>query len=201
MKIRQTALAALIGGACALASDASAAYPVPPLPVAPASPVVQDTTKDKSKNKTVEERLDAIEKKLDRFTELLDGRRDSDGYPIMSDPGLVADLKEIKNNVAKLRLDVDSLQPKSRSFSPAAPGTATPGAASQAMGTVKIINDYPVEITMMVNNGTYRVAPKAELTVHVPVGEFTYQLLNSGASLTPTRAVITEKEPVRLRVR
>jgi hypothetical protein len=201
MKFRQTALAALIGGACALASDASAAYPVPPLSVAPTSPVVQDTTKDKTKNKTVEDRLEAIEKKLDRFTELLDGRRDSDGYPLSSDPGLVADLKKLKDDVAKLRQDLDGVQKKSTSLSPGTPGAGTPGAATPAMGTVKIINDYPVEITMMVNNGTYRVAPKAELTVHVPVGEFSYQLLNSGASLTPTRAVITEKEPIRLRVR
>ena len=193
MKLRQTALAALIGGACALASEASAAYPIPPLAVAPTSPVVQDKTKDK----TVEQRLEDIEKKIAEFGEILKGRRDSEGFPIESDPGLVAELKNLQNEVARLNTQIEAMK-TTTAQRPATPGAGT---AQPTMGTVLIINEYPVEITMMINNRTYRVAPRTELKVPVPVGEFTYQLLNSGTSLTPTRAVVTEKDVIKLRVK
>ncbi len=46
-------------------------------------------------------------------------------------------------------------------------------------GTVKIINEYPVEIPIIVNTTSYRVAPNKVLDVEVPAGDFSYQLITT----------------------
>jgi hypothetical protein len=52
-----------------------------------------------------------------------------------------------------------------------------------------------------VNSTSFTVAPGTKLDIPVPVGEFTYQLLNAGANLTPTRSPVKEKEVVTLRIK
>jgi hypothetical protein len=66
---------------------------------------------------------------------------------------------------------------------------------------VKIINEYPVEIAMVINGASpsYRVAPGTTLDVEVPAGDFTYQLLQSGAPAT--KSTIKDKETVKLRIK
>jgi Skp family chaperone for outer membrane proteins len=192
MNLKQTALATAIGGALAFAPATSpAAFPVPPLAVPPTSPVVQDANKDK----TVEQRLEDIEKKIDEFTELLRGRKDSQGFPLESDPGLVTEMRQLKDEIDKLRKQIEEMQKTTTALRPQA---ADPKAGK---GTVRIVNDYPVEITMVVNERSYRVAPNAKLEIDVPAGEFTYQLLNAGVNLTPTRTTVEEKKVVTLRVK
>jgi hypothetical protein len=179
--LKQTALAAVIGGALALTPATT-----PGLPLTVGNLAAQE-------KKTPEQRLDDLERKMNRLIELLDGRRDKDGFPIPSDRGLLAEVKDLKDEVEKLKTQLNQL----KNSTSLRPGTAADAMAGK--GTVRVVNEYPVEISIVVNQNSYRVAPNTKLDVTVPAGEFTYQLLQSGAPAT--RSTIKEKETVTLRIR
>ena len=219
MTLKPSAIAAVIGGALAFAPappaqaltvspGAVAAVPPPPMPIGPAttpfaatSPVAADPVKDK----TTDERLGEIQRDLRRLTELLNGRKDETGTTLPSDVGLVEEMKRLRDKVDGLQKQLDVLK-NSTSLRPATTPAPTPTTSPAAdtlvgRGTVRVVNDYPVEITIVVNNNSYRVAANTKLDVTVPTGEFSYQLISSGANLTPTKSVIKEKEVVTLRIK
>ena len=188
MKLQQTAVAAIIGGALALVSPSPAqAVHKPEPPAAPA--------KEKDK-KSIEDRLTEIEKKLVRIVETLDGKKDADGFTNPYDRGICSEVKELKNEVASLKKQLGTMR-KSTSLRPATT-IADPMAGK---GTVRIVNDYPVEITIVINEKSYRVPANTELKVTVPAGEFSYLLLSSGVAGASTRSSIKEKEVVTLRIK
>ena len=79
-----------------------------------------------------------------------------------------------------------------------APSVVAPAVASK--GTLRLVNDYPVEISMVINDKqSYQIGPHAVKSVEVPAGDFSYQLLQGGSS--PVKSVIKEKETVTLRVK
>ena len=179
MNLKQTTVAAVIGGAIALTQ---------PTPAAALTFQVKGS---------VEQRLDQIEKKIAELTEAVKGKRDSDGHPYPSDRGLVADVAKLRDEVAALKAQLDAQ--KSTSQRPAAPAAAADPLAGK--GTVRIVNEYPIEISMSINGTSYRVPANTELKVPVPMGEFSYFLLSSGVAGTATKSTIKEKETVTLRVK
>ena len=146
-------------------------------------------------------KLADIQKDLKQLTELLNGRKDKDGFPIETSPGLVAELKELTNRLAKVEEDLSKMKGQTSLRPGSSPGTAPGGALDPrtGKGTVRVVNEYPVQISIVVNGTSYRVAPTRSLDVEVPVGEFSYQLLESGAA--STKSVIKEKETVTLRIK
>ncbi len=62
-----------------------------------------------------------------------------------------------------------------------------------------VVNEYQREISMVINDKSYRIAPASKIEVEVPAGDFAYQLLESGAATT--RSVIKDKETVTLRIK
>lgn len=176
MNLKQTAVAAVIGGAIALSQPTSA---------------FALTLQAKG---SVEQRLEAIEKKIAELTEAVKGKKDSDGYVLPSNPGLVADVARLSNEVAALRQQLEAQ--KSTSLRPGVGADPMAG-----KGTVRIVNEYPVEISMVINGKSQRVAANTELKVTVPMGEFSYLLLSSGVAGTETKSTIKEKETVTLRIK
>lgn len=202
MSLKQTAVAAVIGGAIALApSKPAAALPIP-VPLKPAVPVAADP-KDEKDTRTTDQKLADIDKKLADLTELMKGRKDSAGFPVPSDPGLIAEVKKLKDEIAALKTQIQEMQ-KSTSLRP---GTGTTGLAPSPTdplankGFVRVVNDYKTEITIVVNNQSYRVAAGTELRVPVPAGEFTYQLLNDPTHIAPIRSTVEATKTVTLRVK
>lgn len=187
MTPKQTAFAAVIGGVLALA---------PASPVSATSLRMKPTADAKDK-KTVEERLSEIEKRLAALIEALDGKKDDRGFTVPSDRGLISEVKELKDEVARLKERITAMQ-NSTSLRPAATGPVDPMAGK---GTIRVINDYPVEISILINEKSYRVGANTELKVTVPAGEFSYFLHSSGAAPAPTRSSIKEKEIVTLRIK
>lgn len=209
--LSRSAAAAVLGGAL-LAPTANAANLIPAPPAVPVTPIVPtfpvqagDTKTDGELKKQLEEsdkKLTAIQNQLKQLTELLNGRRDSDGFPIPSSPGLVADMKALKDRLEKIEKDLEGVKKSQTSLRPSdAGGTGgTPADPKPATrGTVRVVNEYPIQISIVVNGTSYRVAPSKSLDVEVTAGEFTYQLLESGAA--PTRSAIKEKETVTLRIK
>ena len=64
---------------------------------------------------------------------------------------------------------------------------------------VRVVNDYPIQISMVINGISHKIPPSMALDFDVQAGEFNYQLLESGAA--PTKSYIKEKETVTLRIK
>jgi hypothetical protein len=188
MKLNQSVAAAVLGGVLLAQTTPTAAAPPVPLP----THVLQNDPKTLEE---VNNRLKEIQKDLKQLTELLNGKKDKDGYPLTSDPGLVAEMKALKDKLGDIEKDLAKLKTQSSSLRPATP-IVDPKAAK---GIVRIVNEYPVQVSIVVNGTSYRVAPTKTLDVEVPVGDFTYQLLESGAAAT--KSTIKEKETVTLRIK
>jgi hypothetical protein len=202
LNITTSAAFAFLGGALLAAESAKA---LPPLSVPPALPVpssnvradepekLKDLDDAARKLDAANKRIKDLERQLDKLTEALYGRKDPAGYPIPSDPGALEEIKRLKNRIEELNNELKKFQTQTA----LKPAVVPP---VPAKGIVKIINDYPVEISMVINEKqTYRVAPNTTLEVEIPAGEFTYQLLQSGAAAT--RSVIKEREVVKLRIK
>jgi hypothetical protein len=205
MSLKQTAVAAVIGGAIALAPTKPAvALPIP-VPLKPTVPVAAEP-KDEKDTRTTDQKLADIDKKLAELTELMKGKKDSAGYAIPSDPGLLAEVKKLKDEVAALNKQIEEMKRSTTSLRPGT-GTTGPGPAPVPTdplankGFVRVVNDYKTEITIVVNNQSYRVAAGTALSIPVPAGEFTYQLLNDPTHIAPIRSTVEATKTVTLRVK
>jgi hypothetical protein len=188
--VNLTAAAAVLGGVLSAPATPVAAVP----PVAPVVPLPgMIAAQDKTELEAVNKKLDSIQAQLKQLNELLNGRRDDKGVRIESDPGVVEELKRLKDKLAKLDEEVTKMKSQT-SLRPVTPADPRAG-----KGTVRIVNEYPVQISIVVNGTSYRVAPTRTQDIEVPAGEFTYQLLEAGAA--PTKSVIKEKETVTLRIK
>jgi hypothetical protein len=90
------------------------------------------------------------------------------------------DLKKLRDQVAQLQKDVESLRTRSSTsnYQPTiAPNTANTGIASSA-GRVRLINNWPERITVFLNNRSYSVEPDQQLMAEgMPAGDFTYEIM------------------------
>ncbi len=201
-KLTTTAAFAVLGGAM-LAGEKAGAFPaVPPSAAIPTPGMLvkaDDKTDVENLKKdltTANKKIEELEKQVKLLTDLLTGKRNPVGELVNpNDPGAVAQVTKLKDDIYKLETELKSLKTQTA----LKPLVAAPEVKPK--GIVEIINEYPVEITMMINDKapTYRVAPNTTLKVEVPAGEFTYQLLQSGAPAT--RSIIKDKEVVKLRIK
>jgi hypothetical protein len=186
-----SAAAAVLGSLLLVpASQARATPPLTPIVPVPAAVAGQG----QPDLKTVSDKLDGIQDQLKKLNELLNGRRDDKGFRVESDPGLVEEVKRLKDRLSALEAEVNKMKTQT-ALRPATP-IVDPRAGK---GTVRVVNEYPVQISIVVNGTSYRVAPNKTQDIEVPAGEFTYQLLEAGAA--STRSVIKEKETVTLRIK
>lgn len=200
LNLTTTAAAAVLGGALLAAEKASAAPVIPPAPMIAVPGAIQlkgDEKSDVEKLKTdlaaANEKIKKLEDQVKALTDLLTGKRD--GIGILADPtnpGAVEEVKRLKDKIASMQKEIDSLKTQTV-LRPAAVPEVKP------KGVVRIVNEYPVEISMVVNEKSYHIKPGAKLDVDVPAGDFTYQLLQSGAAAT--KSVIKDKETVTLRIK
>jgi hypothetical protein len=202
-KLTATAAFAVLSGALLGAEKATALPPITPpsgITVPGALVKADDKTDAAQLKKDLEDanrkiadankKIEELQKQVATLTELLKGKKDSTGAILPSDPGAVEEVKRLKDRIAKLENDV-------KTQTSLKPSVGTP--ETKPTGTVKIINEYPVEISIVVNDKSYRVAPSKVLDVEVPAGEFTYQLLTAGAQAT--KSPIHKGETVRLRIK
>jgi hypothetical protein len=198
--LNQSISAALLGSLLFVpAKPANAAPPLPavPFPTRIAADDKADIAALKTQVEGVDKKLTELQKDIKQLTELLNGKKDEKGYPLPSDPGIVSELKKLKDSLAAVEAEMTKMKTQSSSLRPPSTGSSTDPKPTR--GTVRVVNEYPVQISIVVNGTSYRVAPSKSLDIDVPVGEFTYQLLESGAA--STKSVIKEKELVTLRIK
>ncbi|MBA4062848.1 MAG: hypothetical protein C0501_03915 [Isosphaera sp.] len=187
MNLKNAATAAALGGAL----------------LAPAPARADDKAEIASLRTQVEAsntRLTEIQAQLRTLTDLLNGPRDKQGFPIGATPGLVNDMKAMQDKLDKFERELAQVKAaqQATALRPPAPA-AVPVDPRTGRGTVRVVNEYPVQVSIVVNGTSYRVGPQKSLDVDVPAGKFTYQLLESAAA--QTESTVAEKETVRLRIR
>jgi len=195
-----TAAFAVLGGAI-FAIEKANAFPTVPPPSAvvpmPGTLVKADDKMDidnlKKDLKDANKKIEDLERQVKKLTELLTGKREGGILVDPTAPGAVDDVKALKDRIAALDKEIASL----RGQTSLKPTVTTPEAKPK--GIVKVVNEYPVEISMVINEKSYRVAPNTKIEVEVPAGDFSYQLLQSGAAVT--KSVIKDKETVTLRIK
>lgn len=85
--------------------------------------------------------------------------------------------------------------PSTAGATPTVPTPANPNA-----GTIRIVNEYPAEISLVINRTmAYKLAAGEVKAVEVPQGSYTYELLMTGAQ--PTTSTIKAGETVTLRIK
>lgn len=194
-----TAAFAVLSGALLAAEKANASFPtVPSSPIVPTPGMLvkaddkevtqlkKDLDDANKKIADANKKIEELEKSVVKLSELLNGRKEP------FEAGAVATLKDLNAKLDAIQKELSVLKTQT-ALKPA----VTP--EIPAKGIVKIINEYPVEISIVVNDKSYRIAPSRVLDIEVPSGYFTYQLLTAGA--TETKSLIQKDETVKLRIK
>ena len=195
---RTLALSAFLGAALAAAQAPAQTNPMP-------MPEKKDQTAGDKKDdpadlkKTVADLktdVESLRKSRDSVDDLLYGK--ADGKTAL-DLGIMRRLSDLDARLkavesALARIEAALKDPSRTSAYP--PGTGPAPIANRSM--IRIINDYPTEMSMMVNGKSYRVAPGEVRVVDVPAGNYTYELLHAGSQ--PKSAAIKDGETVTLRI-
>jgi outer membrane murein-binding lipoprotein Lpp len=71
-------------------------------------------------------------------------------------------------------------------------------ATFRGQGRVRFINEYPEEMSVVVNNRSYRLLPGQEKLVAVAPGDFTYQVLNIQREAQLRRIAADETKNIRI---
>jgi len=132
-------------------------------------------TKSKVTLEDVNENVKSIQKKLEenkRGADLMDN-----------------DLRTLKEKVAQLQRDVDSLMRGRTTTANYPPNTPI----APSTGRVRLVNTWPERITVLLNDKSIPVEPNQEIIVPEPVGTFIYEILGSSPDNTILR--ITQKQP------
>jgi len=176
-----TVMAALTGVALAFGPSTQADDPKP-----------ADAVQMKKDLDEANRKLLIAQRDIETLTSLLYGRKGPDGKPLEYDLGALEEIRRLKDKVKVLEGQVGDMKTNSTSLRPNLP-------AAIGKGTVRVVNEYPIPVSIIINDKNYRVEPSTTLNVDVPVGDFSYQLLQSGAATT--KSTIKEKEVVTLRVK
>ena len=126
--------------------------------------------KDGMKSETVRDKVNTVDSKIDQL--------DQDIQAIKKD------LRDLKRRVGDgsttaLRPEYDST-------------------TFRGQGRVRFINEFPEEMSVLVNGRPFRLAPGAERLVPVPPGDFTYQVFNVQRTAQVRPIVADETKTIRI---
>jgi hypothetical protein len=77
-------------------------------------------------------------------------------------------------------------------------GPSSPGAGPK--GFVRLVNEYSVEVSLLLNGRAHRLTPGETRTVEVPSGDYTYELLQASTPSQPVTSKIKDGETITLRI-
>ncbi len=141
---------------------------------------------------SIKKEIDALKESNKQTQIFLEGGSDKGS----ATDGLLKKMSRLEETLAAVDKKLQLLDTKLSASTRAASSTSESAKAVIETGSVKIVNDYEVEISIVVNGKAFRIDPKETKNIDVPVGSLKYQLLGSGSSET-TRTV-KDKEIVTL---
>lgn len=192
---RQMTLTALIGTAALTAPVVVRANPD-----GEKSPMAPATTPSKPEDAATRAQVADLQKSMDELKlsfaairELLEGKDKG-----TADDGLLKTIRRLESTLNSLDSKVKELEKR-------LPETTRTAGSSPLVGppapkaTIRIVNEYPMQISMIVNATIHRIEANSTKDVSVPAGSFAYQLLTSGQTevITPVK----DGETLTLRVK
>jgi hypothetical protein len=115
------------------------------------------------------------------------------------------DVKRLEETLAKIDLKLADLA-KATTSTAMKPDvkekpeeTGAPKQMPSPKSSIRIINEYPVPISMIINGTSHRIEPSQTKVVEITAGNYTYELLHAGSQ--PTSATIKESDSVTLRIK
>lgn len=189
---RQMALSAAIG--LALASTPPSSIAADPVD-APAKTEVESLRKDIADLKAEIGKLKTF--KLDLEDAVFGkkvGDQGVDGlYSRMSK--LDNDMKSVNETLKRIESRLGETPKTTVGSSP----LTNPMPSNATKSTVRIVNDYPVDVSIVLNGKSHRLTQGEVKLLEVPAGNYTYELLTAGAS--PVSSSIKDGETITLRIR
>lgn len=192
LTLRQTMLSAALGVGFALS----------PSPVLHAQDPAKEKDKDKEKDpkpvevdvkKQIEDlkkEIAALRKQHEVNDDFIHGRKD----PILpADHGLLKRVQTLEEAIKRIEAKLDAGTRQAVGSSPIRE------AAVAGTGTIRLINEYPTDVRIVVNGVSHELKPNELKELAVPAGEFVYELLAAAAA--KTTSTIKDGERVTLRIR
>ena len=114
-----------------------------------------------------------------------------------------ATLKSIESKLNDLKTTGSvALKPETKSETKDSAPTPMPGpkpAFLDARASVRIVNEFPVPISLKVNEVAYRVEPNDSKLVEVPAGTYSYELLNTDSPVVVRTLKENQSETLRIK--
>ena len=173
----------------------------------PATPAIAQDKGEKKEQPdlaAIKTTLDQIKDDVKKLQEFRKNTEDSvygkENSTALADMGLIRRLSEIESQISRINETLKQINAKlgeagkstTSAFGPNLPGAMT------TRGFVRIVNDYPTEMSMIVNGRSHRVPPGQTVTVDVPPGSFSYELLHAGSAQKSSS--VREGETMTLRI-
>jgi hypothetical protein len=182
MNAIKIAMSAIVGAAL-LSAPAKAVEPPKPDPRVDAKDDVSKTI----------ERLEAAVKKLETIEQSMTEYKASN----------TAAMKQVTTALDTMKIKIEILEEELKILRKAAkPDStskrATNGDAAAKMGRVKLSNEYPEEMSIVVNGTAHRLVPGETKTINVPAGVFTYQVLQLQRNVQERTIAADEEKPIRI---
>ena len=158
--------------------------------VALATPASGQTAEDIKK---LNEKLDALTKAMQ---DLRDGTRAESVREKIATVG--SQLDQLDQDIQTIKKDLRDLKRKVDGGSTTALRPEYDATTFRGQGRVRFINEYPEEMSVVVNGRAYRLLPGQERLVAVTPGDFTYQVLNVQRDSQVRRIVADETKNIRI---
>ena len=141
---------------------------------------------------SIKKEIDALKESNKQTQIFLEGGSDKGS----ATDGLLKKMSRLEETLAAVDKKLQLLDTKLSASTRTASSSPESAKAIIETGSVKIVNDYEVEISIVVNGKAFRIDPKETKIIDVPVGSLKYQLLGSGAA--ETTRMVKDKEIVTL---
>jgi len=197
MKFKPTqAIKSAVAGAVLATSPAFAEDPKVPTQTADVKSLETDL---KAQLATLKDEIKQLKEKQSTYNDLIAGRADGKvNNPI--DAGLMKRVENLETRLKRIEESLKKLDDKlASSTSAASPLSGVGNALPAGKSRVRLVNEYPIKISIVVNGTSYPLEAKQMKDLEVPSGSFTYQLIAEGTDKVSSN--IKEGETVTLRIR
>ena len=130
-----------------------------------------------------------------QIQDLLQGK--ADGTATGVDAGVLRRLTDLERKIEGFEKSVEAMRATLTRLETAS--TSQKPAAPAVKAVVRLVNDYPNELSLILNGTSYRLKAGETKSVDVPPGNFVYELIADGAR--PITRAIRDDETVTLRIK
>jgi hypothetical protein len=146
------------------------------------------------------EDIKKLNDKLDALTKTVQDLKDGMRSDALREKVTTVDAKidQLDQDIQAIKKDLRDLKRKVDGGTTTALRPEYDATAFRGQGRVRFINEYPEEMSVVVNGRAFRLLPGQEKLVPVPPGDFTYQVLNVHRSAQLREIVADQTKNIRI---